>query len=76
VKAVLINIFGGILRCDVLAEGVFAAVKELGVAVPIVIRMEGTNVETGKQMLKDSGLNFTTADTMSEAADRVVALGK
>jgi succinyl-CoA synthetase beta subunit len=74
VKAVLINIFGGILRCDVLAEGVIAAVRELGVPVPIVIRMEGTNVELGKQMLKDSGLNFTTADTMSEAADRVVAL--
>jgi len=76
VKAVLINIFGGILRCDVLAEGVIAAVKELGVPVPIVIRMEGTNVEQGKQMLKESGLNFTTADTMSEAADKVVALGK
>lgn len=76
VKAVLINIFGGILRCDVLAEGVIAAVKDLGVPVPIVIRMEGTNVELGKKMLKDSGLNFTTADTMSEAATAVVALGK
>jgi len=76
VKAVLINIFGGILRCDVLAEGVIAAVTELGVKVPIVIRMEGTNVEQGKQMLRDSGLNFTTADTMSEAAERVVALAK
>jgi succinyl-CoA synthetase beta subunit len=76
VKAVLINIFGGILRCDVLAEGVIAAVKELGVPVPIVIRMEGTNVEKGKQMLAESGLNFTTADTMSEAADRVVALAR
>jgi succinyl-CoA synthetase beta subunit len=76
VKAVLINIFGGILRCDVLAEGVIAAVKELGVPVPIVIRMEGTNVEQGKQMLRDSGLNFTTADTMGEAAEKVVALGK
>jgi succinyl-CoA synthetase beta subunit len=74
VTAVLINIFGGILRCDVLAQGVIAAVKELGVPVPIVIRMKGTNVEEGKQMLADSGLNFTTADTMSEAADRVVAL--
>ncbi len=73
VKAVLINIFGGILRCDVLAEGVIAAVKELGVRVPIVIRMEGTNVETGKKMLKDSGLNFTTADRMDEAAKKVVA---
>ena len=69
VKAVLINIFGGILRCDVLAEGVIAAVRDLGVRVPIVIRMEGTNVEQGKQMLRESGLNFTTADTMSEAAD-------
>ena len=76
VKAVLINIFGGILRCDVLAQGVIAAVTDLGVRVPIVIRMEGTNVELGKQMLKESGLNFTTADTMSEAATAVVALGK
>jgi succinyl-CoA synthetase beta subunit len=76
VRAVLINIFGGILRCDILAQGVIAAVKELGVPVPIVIRMEGTNVELGKQMLRDSQLNFATADDMSEAADRVVALGK
>ena len=76
VKAVLINIFGGILRCDVLAAGVIAAVKELGVPVPIVIRMEGTNVEAGKQMLKESGLNFTTADSMGEAATMVVALAK
>ena len=74
VKAVLINIFGGILRCDVLAAGVIAAVKELGVPVPIVIRMKGTNVEEGKQLLAESGLNFTTADTMGEAADKVVAL--
>jgi succinyl-CoA synthetase beta subunit len=76
VKAVLINIFGGILRCDVLAQGVIAAVTELGVQVPIVIRMEGTNVDTGKQMLKESGLNFATADSMGEAADTVVALAK
>jgi len=74
VKAVLINIFGGILRCDVLAEGLIAAVRELGVRVPIVIRMEGTNVERGKQMLRESGLNFTTADSMDEAAAGVVAL--
>ena len=74
VKAVLINIFGGILRCDVLAEGVIAAVKALDVAVPVVIRMEGTNVAEGKRMLAESGLNFTTADTMGEAAERVVAL--
>jgi succinyl-CoA synthetase beta subunit len=76
VRAVLINIFGGILRCDILAAGVIAAVRELGVRVPIVIRMEGTNVEEGKQMLKESGLNFTTANSMGEAAERVVALAK
>jgi succinyl-CoA synthetase beta subunit len=76
VKTVLINIFGGILRCDVLAEGVIAAVRDLGVPVPIVIRMEGTNVELGKKMLQESGLNFTTADTMSEAAEQVVQLGQ
>ena len=74
VKAVFINIFSGILRCDVQAAGVIAAVKELGVPVPIVIRMEGTNVEEGKRMLRESGLNFTTADSMSEGANAVVAL--
>jgi succinyl-CoA synthetase beta subunit len=74
VKAVLINIFGGILRCDVLAQGVIAAVKELGVPVPIVIRMEGTNVDEGKRLLKESGMNFTTADSMDEAAKKVVQL--
>ena len=74
VRAVLINIFGGILRCDVLAQGVIAAVKDLSVSMPIVIRMEGTNVEEGKLMLKESGLNFTTADSMSEAASKVVQL--
>ena len=74
VRAVLINIFGGILRCDVLAEGVIAAVTELRVKVPVVIRMEGTNVDEGRRMLRDSGLNFTTADGMGEAAERVVEL--
>jgi succinyl-CoA synthetase beta subunit len=74
VRAVLINIFGGILRCDVLAQGVIAAVKELGVPVPIVIRMEGTNVDEGKRLLKESGMNFTTADSMGEAAKSVVKL--
>jgi len=74
VRAVLINIFGGILRCDLLAEGVIAAVTELGVTVPVVIRMEGTNVDEGKRMLLESGLNFTTADSMGEAAGQVVAL--
>ncbi|MEQ1728561.1 MAG: ADP-forming succinate--CoA ligase subunit beta [Vicinamibacterales bacterium] len=74
VKAVLINIFGGILRCDVLAQGVIAAVKDLGVPVPIVIRMEGTNVEEGKRLLRESGMNFATADSMGEAATTVVQL--
>jgi succinyl-CoA synthetase beta subunit len=74
VRAVLINIFGGILRCDVLAEGLVAAVRDRDVKVPIVIRMEGTNVTEGKQMLEASGLNFTTADSMGEAAEKVVAL--
>ena len=76
VRAVLINIFGGILRCDILAEGVIAAVQELGVRVPIVIRMEGTNVEEGKRLLKESGLNFTTANSMGEGAQSVVGLSK
>ncbi|MGE3176044.1 MAG: ADP-forming succinate--CoA ligase subunit beta [Vicinamibacterales bacterium] len=74
VKAVLINIFGGILRCDVLAQGVISAVKDLGVPVPIVIRMEGTNVDEGKRLLHESGMNFTTADSMGEAATKVVQL--
>jgi succinyl-CoA synthetase beta subunit len=76
VKAVLINIFGGILRCDVLAAGVVAAVKDLSVSVPIVVRMEGTNVEEGKRILKDSGLRFTTADSMGDAATLIVAQAK
>ncbi len=74
VKAVLINIFGGILRCDILAQGVIAAVKELGVPVPIVIRMEGTNVDEGKRLLRESGMKLTTADSMDEAAKKVVEL--
>jgi succinyl-CoA synthetase beta subunit len=76
VRAVLINIFGGILRCDVLAEGVIAAVRELGVKVPVVIRMKGNNEEKGKAMLRESGLNFATADDMTEAAKTVVAAAK
>jgi succinyl-CoA synthetase beta subunit len=76
VKAVLINIFGGILRCDTLATGVVAAARELNVAVPIVVRMEGTNVEEGRRILKDSGLNFTVADGMRDAAGKVVRLAQ
>jgi succinyl-CoA synthetase beta subunit len=73
VRAVLINIFGGILRCDVLAEGVIQAVKELNVKVPVVVRMKGNNEEKGKEMLRASGLNFATADDMTKAAKEVVA---
>ena len=74
VKAVLINIFGGILRCDVLATGVVNAARELSVKVSIVVRMEGTNVELGRQILMDSGFNFTVADGMKDAAEKVVKL--
>jgi succinyl-CoA synthetase beta subunit len=74
VKAVLINIFGGILRCDTLATGVVAAARDLNIQVPIVVRMEGTNVELGRKILTDSGFNFTVADDMRDAADKVVRL--
>src|SRR6516164_10127678 len=74
VKAVFINIFGGILRCDVLATGVVAAAKDLHVKVPVVVRMEGTNVERGQQILRESALNFTIADGMKDGAQKVVAL--
>ena len=74
VKAVLINIFGGILRCDTLATGVVAAARDLHIAVPIVVRMEGTNVEAGRQILLDSGLNFTVGADMRDAAEKVVRL--
>ena len=74
VRAVFINIFGGILRCDVLATGVVAAAKDLHVKIPIVVRMEGTNVERGQQILRESGLNFTIAEGMKDGAQKVVAL--
>ena len=74
VKAVFINVFGGILRCDRLAEGVVTAVKKLGLKMPVVVRMEGTNVELGKKMLADSGLNFAAVDDMGAGAARAVAL--
>jgi len=76
VRAVLINIFGGIMRCDIVASGVVAAAKSLGIKVPIVVRLEGTNVELGQQILRDSGLNFTVAANMKDAAEKVVALAK
>jgi len=74
VRAVLINIFGGILRCDTLATGVVAAAVELSIGVPVVVRMEGTNVELGRKILTDSGLNFTVAKGMKDAAEKVVRL--
>jgi succinyl-CoA synthetase beta subunit len=72
VKAVLINIFGGIMRCDVVASGVVEAAKAIGVKVPIVVRLEGTNVEQGQEILRNSGLNFLVADGMKDAAQKVV----
>jgi succinyl-CoA synthetase beta subunit len=76
VRAVLINIFGGIMRCDVVASGVVEAAKAIGVKVPVVVRLEGTNVEEGQQILRNSGLNFIVADGMKDAADKVVAATK
>ncbi len=76
VKAIFINIFGGILRCDILASGVVAAARELDVKVPIVVRMEGTNVDLGKQILRESGMNFALAEGMKDGADKVVALAQ
>ena len=76
VRAILINIFGGILRCDVLARGVVAAAQTLGIKVPVVVRLEGTNVDLGRQILRDSGLNFTVAAGMKDAAEKVVGLAQ
>jgi succinyl-CoA synthetase beta subunit len=76
VRAVLINIFGGILRVDTLANGVVAAAKKTNIQLPIVLRLEGTNVEQGRKILKDSGLNFIVAETMKDAAEKVVAAAK
>jgi succinyl-CoA synthetase beta subunit len=72
VRGVLINIFGGIMRCDVLAQGVVDAARELNVRVPLVVRMEGTNVEIGKKILADSGLAIISAETMADAAEKIV----
>jgi succinyl-CoA synthetase beta subunit len=73
VKGILVNIFGGIMRCDVIAEGVIAAVKEVGLTVPLVVRLEGTNVEQGKAILAQSGLDITPADDLDDAAKKIVA---
>ena len=76
VKAVLVNIFGGIMKCDIIAGAIIAAFKEVGFHVPLVVRLEGTNVAQGKKMLADSGLNIATADGLTEAAKKVVAAAK
>ncbi|SEO03629.1 succinyl-CoA synthetase (ADP-forming) beta subunit [Paracoccus alcaliphilus] len=72
VKGILVNIFGGIMRCDIIAEGIIAAVKEVGLQVPLVVRLEGTNVELGKQIIGESGLNVIAADDLSDAAQKIV----
>jgi succinyl-CoA synthetase beta subunit len=76
VKAVLINIFGGIVRCDMVARGVVEAAKKLNIKVPVVVRLEGTNVEEGQRVIRESGLNFTVANGMKDAAEKVVALAE
>ena len=76
VKALFVNIFGGIMRCDVIAEGVIAASREVGVKVPVVVRLEGTNVELGRKMLAESGLNLINATDMNDGARQVVAAAK
>jgi succinyl-CoA synthetase beta subunit len=72
VKGILINIFGGIAKCDVIAEGVIAAVRDVGLKVPLVVRLEGTNVDLGKKIIKDSGLNVIPADDLNDAAKKIV----
>jgi succinyl-CoA synthetase beta subunit len=76
VKAILVNIFGGIMKCDVIANGILTAVKQVNVPVPLVVRLEGTNVEMGRQILKDSGLPIVAADSMADAAQKVVKASK
>jgi succinyl-CoA synthetase beta subunit len=76
VKGILINIFGGIMKCDIIAEGVIAAVKEVGLEVPLVVRLEGTNAELGKKIINDSGLNVVSADDLDDAAKKIVAAVK
>ena len=76
VKGIFVNIFGGIMRCDVIAEGVIAAARELGLDRPLVVRLEGTNVELGKKLLNESGLNITAADSMADGAQKIVELVK
>ena len=76
VKGIFINIFGGIMKCDTIANGVVTAVKEVGLKVPLVVRLEGTNVELGRKILKDSGLNVVAATDMADGAKKIVELAK
>ncbi|MET3682121.1 succinyl-CoA synthetase beta subunit [Alkalibacillus flavidus] len=76
VKGILVNIFGGIMKCDVIAEGVVEATKQIGLEIPLVVRLEGTNVEQGKKILDESGLNITSADSMADGAEKIVSLVK
>jgi succinyl-CoA synthetase beta subunit len=76
VKGIFVNIFGGIMKCDIIADGVIAAARELGLNRPLVVRLEGTNVELGKKMLNESGLNIVAADSMADGAQKIVALVK
>jgi succinyl-CoA synthetase beta subunit len=76
VKGILINIFGGILRCDVLAQGVVEAARKVGLTVPVVVRMEGTNVEAGRRILAESGLTLITAKNLKDAARKVAEIAK
>ena len=73
VAAILVNIFGGIVRCDLIAEGIIAAVKDVGVSVPVVVRLEGTNVQKGRELLKESGLDIIAAKDLTDAARKAVA---
>ncbi|WP_416150964.1 ADP-forming succinate--CoA ligase subunit beta [Salipaludibacillus sp. HK11] len=76
VQGIYVNIFGGIMKCDIIADGVIAATKEVGLQIPLVVRLEGTNVELGKKLLKESGLDITTADSMADGAEKIVSLVK
>lgn len=72
VEGILVNIFGGIMRCDIIAEGIVAAAKEVSLSVPLVVRLEGTNVERGKEILAESGLPIISADNLADAAEKIV----
>lgn len=74
VKGIFVNIFGGIMKCDVIAEGVVEATRQVGLTLPLVVRLEGTNVDLGKKILNESGLNITSAESMADGAQKIVSL--